>query len=573
MRSPNDWLIHCDGTVGLGSASLGGYDDTDADEVSFSYQSKANYHSLNLPACTATNPPTTGETDTNGDGYNDRGCRWAPAPWPWYADARTGWHEAAHQHGYTHGANDQAPAKVACGYGGESDAAWHYQRNTAPYILGECISNVLHESAATCGDLDFGCYGGAMRLVTEAGSSTCECVEDPADDGFGVIGFNGYAMDDLNMVGVNDNINGGGLVTPGSDVLRTGDFDGDGRSELVLATDNAWEIVRYHPVGQALWRLDSLGYGSATGNWTLAKSHSLVGVGDLNGDGRDDLIVKSATKLGVLYRGSTGSYGTLNVLTFGTNVGTWPLTAADKIVGVADFNGDGRADILIRNDTAFAILYRTAGGTITTLHHVNQGTWIGGWYFHGSNKLLGVADYNGDGRADFLVRSTWGLGVLQRTSAGVLAPIHLWQYGTAVGSWTLAETDELTSIGDYDGDGRKDFLLANASSVAIMRLPGTPAALSVWRKMAFGTWAGSWFLHKDNTLGLALDVDGDGKDEVLVKSTWGRGLLHASATGLTSLTLTPFGGLLGSWPLQAGDAVQAIGDFDGDGDDELVLQR
>jgi hypothetical protein len=572
MRSPNDWLIHCDGTVGNGSASLGHYSDTDAEDMAFSYQAKANYDSLSLPLCTATNPPTDGTTDTDGNGHDDRGCRWRPAPWPWSADAGTGWHEAAHQHGYTHGANDQANAKVSCGYAG--DATWNYQVNTAPYILGQCVANVLNESAATCGSLDTGCYGGALRMVTRLGGTTCECVEDPADDRYGVIGLSSHGLDDLAMVGTGDNVNGGGLVTPGSDVLRTGDLDGDGRSELVLATDNAWEVEQIHPVGQTLWRKDSLSYGVATGSWTLQKAHSLAAVADLDGNGRDDLVVKSSTKLGVLYRNnSTATYGTLNVLTFGTHVGTWPLAASDTIVGVGDFNGDGKDDLLVRNDTAFAILTRTAGGTITTLHEIDQGTWMGGWFFHGSNRIFGIADYNGDGRADFIVRSTWGLAIIGRNTSGALVPLQMWQNGTVVAGWTLDDGDTLSSFGDYDGDGRKDFLVRNDASLAILRMTGTPASLSSYRKVAFRTWAGGWFLRPEDSFGFALDSDGDHKDEVVVKSTWGRGLLKASSTGFVSVALTPFGGLMGSWPLHDGDLVRAVGDFLGDGHEQLVIQR
>ncbi|MBL8626271.1 MAG: hypothetical protein JNK64_33455 [Myxococcales bacterium] len=96
---------------------------------------------------------------------------------PWGAGIIT--HESMHQHGYTHGANDQAGAKTACGYG--SDPTWHFQVNTAPYIIGTCVDMVLRQSELTCGPLDT-CPAGSVRILDGVGATSCHCEVDPGVD-------------------------------------------------------------------------------------------------------------------------------------------------------------------------------------------------------------------------------------------------------------------------------------------------------------------------------------------------------------------------------------------------------
>jgi hypothetical protein len=103
----------------------------------------------------------------------------AAGPWPWSQGAGIIWHEALHQQGYGHGANDQASAKTACGYGSWSDADWNFQVNTLPYIVGNCISTVLERSATRCGaPLE---SGAGLNLVADYDGSTCAVVRDPHD--------------------------------------------------------------------------------------------------------------------------------------------------------------------------------------------------------------------------------------------------------------------------------------------------------------------------------------------------------------------------------------------------------
>lgn len=164
-RSANDVFMYCTGGGGLASTNLGPYDTNNAETLWWSGWLTDVYNSLGLPLCGPAQPAP---------------CRWAPDPWPYSQAAGIVWHEAMHQHGYTHGANEQAPALTACGYSG--DPTWHFQVNTMPYIVGDCMSDVIDRSGMACGNME-SCGSGMLKVVTGYGASTCECVADPRNIG------------------------------------------------------------------------------------------------------------------------------------------------------------------------------------------------------------------------------------------------------------------------------------------------------------------------------------------------------------------------------------------------------
>src|SRR5207248_412350 len=121
-------------------------------------------------------------------------------------------------------------------------------------------------------------------------------------------------------------------------------------------------------------------------NWQVA------GVGDLDGDGKGDIVWRN---------GATGE----NYVYFMDGLAIKPSegylrTVGDlnwRIAGVADFDGDGAADILWRNAaTGENYLYPMKGRTIKVtegyLRTVADTQW----------QIKGTGDYDGDGKADIL---------------------------------------------------------------------------------------------------------------------------------------------------------------------------
>ncbi|MGW6417636.1 FG-GAP-like repeat-containing protein [Streptomyces sp. NPDC055055] len=171
-----------------------------------------------------------------------------------------------------------------------------------------------------------------------------------------------------------------------SALTRHGDFTGDGREDV---------IARESATGK-LWAYPGTGTGAVgtrkligSGGWNAM--NKITAFGDLTGDGRSDLMaVESATGKLWLYPGTaTGALGSRRL------VGSGGWNGMNALVAPGDMNGDGRADLLAREPSTGKLwLYpgTAAGG-------VGSRVLIGaGWNVMAS--FLAVGDFNADGRND-----------------------------------------------------------------------------------------------------------------------------------------------------------------------------
>lgn len=218
--------------------------------------------------------------------------------------------------------------------------------------------------------------------------------------------FNGDGRDDILWRNANGNVTNwlcggaGGCVSNDANALRIsitswkiagiGDFNNDGRSDLLWRTDTG---------AITSW------YGTATGGFSVgtltsaavASSWHVRGTGDINGDGLSDIVWRNDNGDFADWLGKVDGSFLENGAASGQNVSmTW------TIIGVADFNGDGRSDVLWRNSNGDVLYWpgRTDGGFVTagsSAYNVPM-SW----------SVVGTGDYNGDGRADLLWRNSNG---------------------------------------------------------------------------------------------------------------------------------------------------------------------
>lgn len=162
-RTPNAVSMSCTGGGGLASTGQNsGYGHSVSETFSWSTWLADAAAARAWPVC---GPGVTGA------------CRLSV--WPMSQGAATVWHEAAHTHGYGHGHNtDNTAAATACAP--SSSAGWNFQSDTVPYIIGNCIAEVLERSDAACGGNVESCGAGQLRLVDGFSSNTCACQSDPA---------------------------------------------------------------------------------------------------------------------------------------------------------------------------------------------------------------------------------------------------------------------------------------------------------------------------------------------------------------------------------------------------------
>jgi hypothetical protein len=193
--------------------------------------------------------------------------------------------------------------------------------------------------------------------------------------------------------------------------LRIADIDGDGKNEL-LALDSGG--------GVDIWHQNSTGH--LVFQQTLQAAQQVFGfeIGDVNGDGLPDIVVTGSTTLGpvvaVLLSQGGGTFAAPTLLAAGP---TWfPLGGP----AIGDVNGDGRKDIIISgggNLGGISVYYQQSNGTLAPA--------VGLPSYDIPDGVRAV-DINGDGRADILVaHDGWAaMGVYLQQADGTLAAESLY---------------------------------------------------------------------------------------------------------------------------------------------------
>jgi hypothetical protein len=216
--------------------------------------------------------------------------------------------------------------------------------------------------------------------------------------------------------------------------ITSGDFNGDARPDLAL-TDYAPGTIRV-----LLGRGD--GTFGAVRNFSpgLSKPWAIT-TGDFNGDGRLDLVSanQGTNRLCLLLGNGDGSFQAAQVYSRGVN------SAGDQgdahALRVADFNGDGRADVAATDQVAnkISILLGNGDGTLQPATMLGLSAATG----------LDCGDLNGDGRVDLVV-SQWGLS---------RCAVYLGNgNGTFVGPGIVPSSQyaEWVVLADFNQDGRLD---------------------------------------------------------------------------------------------------------------------
>ncbi|MFE7583852.1 FG-GAP-like repeat-containing protein [Streptomyces gardneri] len=218
------------------------------------------------------------------------------------------------------------------------------------------------------------------------------------DDGFGDL----LVMDTAGLVSmyrgtgtgaVSARIAGTGTKFATSSVfVPTGDLDGDRCADVYVRVGD--QLRAYRPgCGKVV---------SASSPYTVVGSgwgqyDVLTSPGDVNGDGFADLVARQTATGDVYFYGGTADHRVKPRVRIGTN---WKLYK--KLVGAGDLNGDGRGDLL--GVDAAGVLWRyygTAAGGVAPRVKVG-----GGW--GGYTSLVGVGDLSGDGRSDLVARDGAG---------------------------------------------------------------------------------------------------------------------------------------------------------------------
>lgn len=234
-----------------------------------------------------------------------------------------------------------------------------------------------------------------------------------------------------------------------------GDFTGDGLSDL-LAKDPATGSLYWYP-GNGTTLLTSKRGTVGTG-WNAM--NAIVRIGDLNRDGREDVVARQTNGDLWFYPGTNAGFGARAKLASG-----WG--ALREIAAVGDLNRDGYPDLVAIDGQSLYLYPGQAGATLGARTLLSQT----GWGLR--TEVTGVGDFNGDGIPDLFARDNVS-GTLYRylgAAGGKLAARA--SLGTG---W--AGLRDLVGVGDFDRDGFTDLIATRTSDNAVLLFRGNGTKLN-----------------------------------------------------------------------------------------------
>jgi len=353
-------------------------------------------------------------------------------------------------------------------------------------------------------------------------------------------------------------------------VARKRDFDGDGRADIPVTSP--WGLGLLTMSGGALTSTVMAANGTRFGGWLLNTADNRFDlIGDFDGDGRVEMLISSPWGLALL-RKDGGTFKPVVMAPNGTRFGDWLLNTGDNRFGpVGDFDGDGKDEILVTSPWGIGIL-KLSGATLTSIMMAANGTRFGGWLLNtADNRFSPVGDLDGDRRDELIVTSPWGIGMLKLNGATMSAPMMA-PNGTRFGGWLLNTSDNhVVTLADLDGDGRADIVITSPWGIGVLALSGS--TLTAKMMAPNGTRFGGWLLNTlDNRIVCAADLDGDGRRELFVTSPWGLGVFKLAGGTFNVPAMAPNGTRFGGWLLNTADnRFDAVSDFNGDNRDDLLV--
>jgi hypothetical protein len=366
------------------------------------------------------------------------------------------------------------------------------------------------------------------------------------------------------------------------------DFNGDGKMDMLWVYADAWGRAE-NPNTRILWlsrgdgtfqRIDNV----AGGDGSLYIHRPLIA--DFNGDGNADILWSKAysdgrttsNPLAARTLWLSNGDGTFQVF---PNVNGEDGQILSFMPNLADFNGDGKMDVLWIYADAWGraenpntrILWLSRGdGSFQRIDNVAGAD--GGLYIH---RPL-IADFNGDGKSDVLWSKSYSDG---RTTSNPLAARTLWLSngdGTfQVFSNVNGEDEQILSfmpnLADFNGDGKMDMLWVYADAWGRAENPNTRI---LWLSRGDGTFQridnvaggdGSLYIHRP----LIADFNGDGNADILWSKAYSDGRTTSNPLAARTLWLSNGDGTFQVFPNVNGEDEQILSfmpnlaDFNGDG--------
>lgn len=391
----------------------------------------------------------------------------------------------------------------------------------------------------------------------------------------------------------------------GRSVSGAGDVNGDGIADVIVGAFpqffpvyNSFVVFGSREGFPSTLNTSSSPLNGTNGFTIRGAGDDVSGIGDINDDGFDDVIVSSYLGNNYVVFGRRESFSaTLDPLTLngsnGFNINTPSLnfSSNNKVSSAGDVNGDGISDLIIGVSDASYVVYGSRAGfssnfDVSTLNGSN------GFTINSGYQVSSAGDINADGIDDLIVG---GNKVIFGNSQGFPASFDISTLNGSNG-FTVNGADNATNAGDVNGDGINDLILSNGSDQSYVVFGSREGFLATLDVSTLDGVNGFTINGAGYAVSGAGDFNGDGVDDVLIGGAFTSPLtdpnvssasyiVYGSRDGfsasidlanldgtdgfsINSLVSNPVGWLTDS---TLGFSVSAAGDVNGDGLDDVIL--
>lgn len=318
------------------------------------------------------------------------------------------------------------------------------------------------------------------------------------------------------------------------------DFNGDARSDMLLIDNTAHTVYQWQMNGTQMSANLLVGTINGAAGWNY------IGNADFNGDGRADMLFINSTTHGIAEWQMDG-----NNVVAGPQIGIYNAAGGWAYTGTGDFNGDGKTDLLFLNATTNGVaIWQIDGAQVTAAPQI--GIAAAGWAY------TSTGDFNGDGKTDLLFSNaaTHGLMIWQVKGTQIADNSQIGTVNAAAG-W------HFTTTGDFNGDGKTDLLFLNDTThgVAIWQMDGS--RITDAPQIGVVNAAGGWHFQDTG------DFNGDGKTDLLFLNDTTHGVAIWQMNG----SQIAASGQIGSINAAGGWHFDAVRDLSGDGKSDLVFEN
>jgi prepilin-type N-terminal cleavage/methylation domain-containing protein len=265
-----------------------------------------------------------------------------------------------------------------------------------------------------------------------------------------------------------------GSADPGFNGIAVGDFNGDGKIDVAGGN---WQGG-----GNGIYALAGNGTGGFPAAWhptSVANAQAWqLATADFNGDGKMDVVSANDNSASVsVYLG--------NAATLLNNGIQRACGATTYGVATGDLNNDGNQDIVVT----------LVNGNIAIILGNGNGTFVAAATFASgvTPNYVSVSDINADGKQDLVLTSSGGLRSFLGNGDGTFAA-GVTQADTTVGK---------VALGDFNGDGKIDAVTSGIPSMAFLAGNGD------------GTFGLPTYFSQGNDV-KAADLSGDGKLDLVI---------------------------------------------------------